>query len=67
MSTDETPEQFSVTPESLEQGVFNFVISLVQKRAETMGMKPAREHVASYLEQIASGLRDMEENDVGTT
>lgn len=55
-------EQFAVTAESLEQGVFNFVISLVQKRAEAVGMTQAREQVASYLEQIASGLRTMEEN-----
>ena len=44
----------------IENGIFNMVVSLCEQKSHTVGMKNAKEQVASWLERITKALREEE-------
>lgn len=48
--------------EEIENGILNLVVSLVkQKEARGLAISIAKQEVAAYLDQLANGLRSLEE------
>lgn len=41
----------------LENGIFNYVITLCHAKADKVGLKQAKEEVAVWLESLVAGLR----------
>lgn len=54
----ESPENYEVMTDDLEDAIVNLVITLSQKKAETLGITQAKQQTAQFLSKIIDGLQE---------
>ncbi len=64
MTEHDTESKLGTYSDELRSGIFHLSVSMCQHLAMSMPMDVAKEQTASWLEEIARGLREIKENPV---